>query len=102
MDCRLSRDLRLPSKFEKQDNALIHTRRCLVTSLSEDTGAFLDVVRISSHCGLQGNEEAGKLAKIVLQSPLVDQLTVPIEFNDAKAAIRGPRKKHAEDIEELL
>ena len=26
---------------------------------------------------------------------------VAVEFNDSKAAIRGPREKHAEDIEEL-
>ena len=72
-----------------------------IKMLVADTGASLDVVWISSHCGLQGNEEADKLAKMALQSPLADQLMVPVEFNDAKAAIRGPRKKHAEDIEEL-
>lgn len=38
---------------------------------------------------------------MALHSPLADQLMVPIEFNDAKAVIRGARKKHAEDIEEL-
>ena len=41
------------------------------------------------------------MGKMALQYPLADQLMVPIEFNDAKAAIRGPRKKHAEDIEAL-
>ena len=41
------------ARFEKQHNALIHTLRRLITTLTKDTGASLDVVWISSHCGLQ-------------------------------------------------
>ena len=38
---------------------------------------------------------------MALHSPLADKLRVLIDLNDPKAAIRGPWKKHAEDIEEL-
>lgn len=41
------------ARFEKQDNALVHILRRLITSLTKDTGPFLDVIWMSSHFGLQ-------------------------------------------------
>ena len=85
----------------KQDNTLLNQLHQLITSLMIGTSGSLDIVWISSHCGLQGNEEADDLAKLPLQLPLRDQLAVPVEFHDAKVTIRGARRKNAEEIEDL-
>ena len=79
---------------------LAHLRR-VIKELTVQHDNALDVVWASSHCGLAGNEEADKLAKAALGQALHDQLTVPVEYGDAKAAIRTRKKKNTEDLDKL-
>lgn len=73
----------------------------MITTITHDTSCLLDIVWISSHCGLQGNKQAEKLAKLALQLPLCEQLAVADEFHDAKAAIRRARKRATNYVDKL-
>ena len=89
------------STLGEKDTALLYHLRRLITDLTTRHENNLDIVWVSSHCGLEGNEEADKLAKSALRRTLQDQLAVPVEFSDAKAFIRARKKKTVEDVEKL-
>ena len=72
-----------------QNSSLLWKLCSIIREVTEDYNITLDIVWISSHCGINGNEEADALAREGLNLPLSDQTAVPVDFADARAAIRS-------------
>ena len=85
----------------EKESAFLYHLSLLIAELTTSRENAQDIVWICSNCGLEGKEEADKLAKAALGRPLRDELMVPVEFGDVNAAIRSRTKKNAEDIDKF-
>ena len=66
----------------------------------EFIGANLDIVWVSSHCGLEMNDRADEIAKSASRIPIEEQLSVPVDLKDA-CTLSRPRPKPLLVIEGL-
>ena len=89
------------SKVEKQDSMLLYQLRRDLQAAVDGLDASTDIVWISSHCGIDENEEVDALAREALNLPFKDQLQVPIDFRDTKVMIRKKQKPISNDLGEL-